>query len=295
VRAFLVLAGVVAAALLCGALISYPAWLLFSSFSDVPFHKLLSRATSLGALIWALLLLRVTGPFNAARAGFAAPFRSSWRPALAWFLCGLGVVLLLETLLVLFGVRSVSTDAGLAPAVLLPRVIAALCIGLVVGFVEELVYRGALYSALLRFGGAGNAILLTSLVYAAAHHVKIRELAPDVVPDWTTGFTQLAGAMWRYGMPQIVDGFIPLFLLGVLAALLRRHYGNLAAAIGLHAGLVAGIKLANQYTDFVPKARFGFLVNYFDKTLGWLASLLLLIVIAAFWLHGRRRAQPASS
>ncbi len=85
-----------------------------------------------------------------------------------------------------------------------------------------------------------------------------------------------------YSQPlSIVDAFIALWCVGLLLALVRRRWGDIAGCIGLHAGFVAAIAVFRKVSSPVPAGEWSFLVGSFDGLLGiWIAVLTALCCLA---------------
>jgi hypothetical protein len=77
---------------------------------------------------------------------------------------------------------------------------------------------------------------------------------------------------------------------GVLLALVRQRYGDIAACIGLHAGFVAIISLMRGVSVHTDAGRWSWLVGPFDGLLGlWIAAVSALACVV-FWMWPAARA-----
>lgn len=155
-----------------------------------------------------------------------------------------------------------------------------------VGVVEETVFRGALFLALVRQGASVWAtVAANAVLFASVHFFKAPDVAGEVT--WWTGFaiwgSMLGGwwtegeGLWRWGA---------LAGLAVAMAGLARKEGGLWMATGAHAGLVLAMKLALGGSTFVP-----------GNVGGWFGSdgisgpvPFLAALIGAVWVWRWRRS-----
>ncbi|WP_164928875.1 CPBP family intramembrane glutamic endopeptidase [Gloeobacter violaceus] len=109
---------------------------------------------------------------------------------------------------------------------------APLAVGLFVGAVEEVLFRGFVYETLLPYG-PGWAAVVSSLIFAALHLIW-------QLDDWQGGARELPG----------------LFAMGLVLVLARLlSGGSIHLAWGLHAGWVWGITLIDTHTLAVPTGK----------------------------------------
>jgi len=156
---------------------------------------------------------------------------------LAWFA---GIVLIVG----LAFWRQVSTATELNAGFSLSTLVEALLAGLILGFLEEIVFRGMI---LRMFYTATRqpwlALALMSAFYAYTHFKVPTSVWLHVAPGvhWDTGFFV---AYWTtFGITENFDlaQFVVLWLLGMVLGLLTLKSGSLLPAIGLHAGIVSAM------------------------------------------------------
>lgn len=272
------------AAILAGALITYPVYLLLQEVISIPYHKLITHITLLSGLIVSALYLRLNHLFNCSAFGYGLHHHRFIRNILSGFLIGLLIIAAVETCLLILGIHVSDPDLAINLQSITGILLKALLIGIVVGFIEETLFRGALLSGLLQQTNVFIAVFLSSLVYAAVHFLKYRALGPDTEINWYTGLDMLPDALFRFSDPVIIDSFSTLFMFGVLLALIRIRNNNIAWCIGIHAGVVAAIKLVRYLMDHVPENRYLFLVNDYNNLLGWLTFFFLsTITVIYYW------------
>lgn len=258
-----------------------------SPMAIFPLHRVFSRLTMLGVLLitaWLLVRYRLTG---ANVLGFIGPWPRFLRRALMGL--AFGVVLMIVALVPLFladvrewGPRAPSDVAGWTTLAL-----KGLGSGLVVALIEETFFRGAMQGALQRLGAMHLALFAVPIVYSAVHFLGRATSVPYDVVNAFSGFVALQGFFSDLARPlRILDAFIALWCVGLLLAIVRRRWGDLAGCIGLHAGFVAAITVFRKVSVPVPDSALSILVSRFDGLVGiWIAVLTALCCLAA-WKPG---------
>ena len=283
-RAFALFVALLAAALVIAAALTYPAWLLVSTVSVEPVHRVMNRVAMLLALIGLIVLTRRLRLTERAALGYGLPRREFARQLVIGWLCGIALMLPLAALLLGLDVREPRAEAeGLAGIVL-----GGIATGLVVAFIEETFFRGVLYTAVARTSGTVAAVVAPSLLYAALHFLggKLRVPADEV--SWQHGFLVLGRVFERYAEPlAFIDSFVALAVLGALFAMVRWRTGAIAACIGLHAAGVAAIAVLRATTSVNMDASYAGIVGNYDGVIGW-AALAWFVVIASVMLLQRR-------
>lgn len=287
-RAFLLFVTLLAGALVLAAAVTYPAWLLVSTISVEPVHRVMNRVAMLLALVGLIFLTRRLGLSDRASLGYQLPRRLFLQQLVLGFLSGLALMAPLIGLLLVSGVRSMKPDLDVNVATL---VLGGVATGLTVAFIEETFFRGVLYSAIARTSGVVAAVVAPSVLYASLHFLggKLRVPADEV--SWEHGFAVLGRLFERYADPlAFVDSFIALAVLGVLLALVRWRTGAIAACIGLHAAGVCVIAVVRRMTFVNPHADLSELVGAYDGVIGWGALLWFAVIAFAYAQLTRNRA-----
>lgn len=291
-RPLILLLAVTAGALLAGALLS-PALHLLPAFADVPFHKLQENLSKLAGFGACLLFLHYCGGISRIGLGFGFGARDLHAVLLPALGAGLLLIAMIEAVQFALGLHVAAPRADFGAGALLRLLAGALLLGLVVALIEETMFRGALFSGMQRRAGAAAALVATTLLYAVIHFIKFKPLKAGVEIGWDTGFLQLTRAFARLGNPIVFDSLLTLLALGLLLGLLRLARGHLAACIGLHAGVVAGLRISGKLGDYRPGTQFDFLVNRWNPELGWLATGVIAAATCIWWLLLRRGKMPA--
>jgi membrane protease YdiL (CAAX protease family) len=166
-----------------------------------------------------------------------------------------------------------------------------------VALLEELWFRGGLFTVLERWAGPAIALWGGAAFYAAVHFLD----APDAVTDDAAGvtgaFVILGHATAAVADARNVDAFLALLGAGVALGIVRLRQGHVALAIGIHAGWVLTIKVFKKYTYLVPDAPLRPLAGRYDEVVGWVAAGVLWLLALLLWRRlapaARRRARAA--
>jgi membrane protease YdiL (CAAX protease family) len=270
--------------LLCGALLSFPVYKLLQPVTDIAFHKLISYTSTLCGLVLLGLWFRYENRLSPETVGF---IKSG--PAviisqmLTGFFAGIIIIVILASALLVLGIYQIEPDLTFNPAAGGRIIMSALFAGVMVGIIEETLYRGVLFGGLLTRMRAPGTILLSSIIYSGVHFLKFRGVPADFPITWFSGVQLLPGAFYQFRDPAIIDAFLSLFAFGVLLAMVRLKSGALYQCMGLHAGVVATLKIVNKTTDYVPHNNLAFLVNKYDHQLGYLALFWLVVCILVYY------------
>lgn len=218
------------------------------------------------------------------------PNPSWWKHILIGFLVAGGSLLLLGWFYVNQGWYEARETEKAIPGVLF----GALGTGFAVGFLEEFVFRGALYALLNRLLKPRMLYFAIAFFFAIIHFFHApRKMDIDPV-TWLSGFTMI-GQIFAYffsqfGNPSFLAAeFAVLFSIGLVLGYCREKTNSLWLPIGLHAGWVFGVKTLSPLTqrNFEP-----------DEMMPWLGDTLRVGVISCLvvcvtwlglwiWLRGR--------
>jgi membrane protease YdiL (CAAX protease family) len=257
--------------------------------SVFPLHRVFSRLTMLGIVVitvWLLLRYRL---WSATLLGYIGPWPRFLQRAGFGILAGATVMSLALVPLFLLDVREWSERAPDALQGWLLLALKGLGSGLAVALIEETFFRGAMQGALQRLGAMRTALFAVPVFYSAVHFLGRAGRVPYEEVNAASGFVALQGFFAGYAAPlAIVDAFVALWFVGLLLALVRLRWGDLAGCIGLHAGFVAVIAVCRRASAPAPESQWSFLVGSFDGLLGvWIALLTALCCIAVWRLPRR--------
>jgi uncharacterized protein len=283
-RAFAWFIGAILLAGLIGALLAYPAYELTSTFAGWAFHRVASRVAMLvliAELVWLCRHLNLT---RARDFGYGLPWRKFLKVSGMWgaigmATAGVGAAFLLSTHLRVISPSFTPTVLSFARIFLI-----GLSSGVAVALLEETVIRGAMHTAIEHESGLWTAALLTAPLFAVLHFFAKTRIAPEDV-GWGSGFDLLLRSFSPLAQPALVfDSFLSWLIVGLILSLTRVLTGNIAVAIGLHAGWVIVLRMLQEGTTSGAAPRYALWVGRFDGLLGyWLLPWGICIAIA-LWL-----------
>jgi len=283
-RAFAWFVGVILLAGLIGACLAYPAYELTSTFASWAFHRVASRIAMLVlvlGLVWLCRHLQLTTKRDF---GYALPWRRFLAQSLLWGVVGMataavGAAFLLLTQLRVMDLNFVPSAAGFARIFLV-----GVGSGISVALLEETVFRGIMHTAIERESGAWTAALLTAPLFAVLHFfAKVRIPAADI--GWGSGFDLLVLSFAPLGHPALVlDSFLSWLAVGSILSLTRVLTGNIAVAIGLHAGWVVVLRMLQEGTTSGHSPAYSAWVGRFDGLLGYWMLPWGIAIAATLWL-----------
>jgi len=261
------------------------------SLRNLEFERVASRLALLSVVLLLLPVARWSGIRCWAQVGFG-------RDDAAWTRVGraFGVGLALSAglyvagwLLGVFRWAPNSADG-------LSRMLLYLPGALLVAVIEECLFRGLLFGSFRRSLGFLGAVLLSSALYAAIHFAKPVPGRPVLHGHGDSGFRILADLFPLDGtLMHYFPISLTLFTLGVGWCLLFAADKNLYRVIGLHAGLVYGMR-TGVYVLERARERPSWLYGssaYVSKSYAALAAAVALCVVCGYLLV-RRRGPPAS-
>ena len=269
--------------------LAWPVHLLLGTAGiDVPFHQFTFRLLHFTALAGLWPLLRALKLNVRAGWGFASTERKFTTGFLEGFVLGVLTLGILSLVLLALGVRVPRPSLEFSAAVVGIVFLKAIIVGLVVGTLEEIWFRGALHGVAVRYAGPLMALIAIPLVYGSLHFIR-----PDVAVgaadlQWSSSLVVLGNAFHRMTDFGFADSFIALATLGWLLALVRQHTGRVAECIGMHAGSVMVIQILRRLTMTDSQSPWAFAVGSFDGVVGYFAFIwFALLAFGYIWLSRR--------
>ena len=285
--AALILAGFI------GALLAYPAYAFTSTFAGWAFHRVASRVAMLvliAELVWLCRHLQLTDRRDF---GYGLPWRRFLRISLAWGAVGMATAAVGGWFLLASHLRVLNADFTPGALNIARIFLIGLGSGIAVALLEETVMRGAMHTAIERESGPWTAALLTAPLFAVVHFFAKARIAPEDV-GWGSGFDLLLRSFAPLGQPALVfDSFLSWLVVGLILSLTRVLTGNIAVAIGLHAGWVIVLRMLQEATGSGTAPAYAFWVGRFDGLLGYWLLPWGLMIAAVLWLT-RARWVPAA-
>jgi membrane protease YdiL (CAAX protease family) len=287
-RAFAWFLGAILLAGILTACVAYPAFELTTSFAHFAFHRVGSRIAMLvllAELVWVCRHLKL---FSKADYGYGLPWRVFLKRSILWGVIGMLSAAVGAAFLLLSGLRI--KDPEFVPSALgYLRIFAVgLSSGVAVALIEETLMRGAMHTAIEREAGPWTAALLTAPLFAVLHlYAKVR--IPTEELAWHSGFDLLIRSFAPLGdLSLVYDSLLSWLIVGLILSLTRALTGNIAIAIGLHAGWVVVLRMLQEATVRGNTPQFSLWVGRFDGLLGlWLVPWGLA-VLAALWFTRAR-------
>jgi membrane protease YdiL (CAAX protease family) len=242
------------------------------------FGRIYRRLLLLLTLLSGTLGRKWLGPISVSGVGTG----SRWgRQIGSGFVLGCFSLGLFLTIFLLTGERSFAPDV---PAGWPRHAGRALVSAVVVGVVEETVFRGYLLGGFLRDGSRLGAILWSSALYAAVHFLRAPfRVTPGL--DLGVGFQALVAHLRPLGQPDVFFPFVGLLLLGVVLACAYLWTGSLPFAIGLHAGWVFLVMAAGLLLQEPTGIEWWYgTQGVLGRVAAW-ALLLLMIPMLRLWIR----------
>jgi membrane protease YdiL (CAAX protease family) len=285
---------------LCAFVLALPAAMLLAAIAApwvqtalapvevFPLHRVFSRLTMLGVIaitIWLLWRFRLCGRQVL---GYVGPAPAFLRRALLGLAAGLGLMVVALGPLFLLEVREWNDRAPGSAQQWTMLALKGLGSGVAVALIEETFFRGAMQGSLQKLGALRLALFVVPVYYSAVHFLGRAAAVPHEDVNAFSGFVALQGFFSGYAEPlRIVDAFITLYFVGLLLALVRRRWGDLAGCIGLHAGFVAAIAMFRKVSAPGPEHDLWRLVGPFDGLLGWWIAALTALCCLLLWRSGK--------
>ena len=286
-----------AAAYAVRALLEYPVYRFANLFAEVPFQAVSDRTFMLIAVLLLGLpfFLKALNLNSKAALGYALPKRQFIRVVATGVVMGILIILPLIACLFYLNVRVFTTNDQFAWHSFALIALDGVLSGLLVGFIEETFFRGALFSALYETSGLWAALGLSSLLYAILHFDDSGlRIAPEDV-NWLSGIMVLRHSFSDLLEPaSIIDSLLALFFVGAFLALVRAKTGHIALCIGLHAGWIVTIKLVKADSELNPNASLAYLVGNYDGIIGYLAMIWMGALCLIYYSVMLRNKKAAS-
>ncbi len=282
------------------------AYLIVCAFASAllayPLHFMLPKALDFQALVFKLSqILMLLGLFPIARRlglrradmGVSGSGSQLLRQ-LAWgFGCGALMLGLHVLILLLLEVR-IPDPNKLQIARIISLSIKGVLLGLAIALLEEPMFRGFLQGALARKIHPLNAVLMSSLYFAALHFLStsLRPKFDEV--RWDTGIALVLDAFGH--LPKISpDAFLALFAAGAFLGCVRllAPLSGLSYCIGIHGGWVFILKATNPLSECNLASPWIRLVSPFDGTIGYFSAGWTAILLVPMVIKILRQSKPS--
>jgi membrane protease YdiL (CAAX protease family) len=284
VRVFAWFVGAILLAGLIGACLAYPAYEISLHFADWAFHRVASRVAMLVLAVELVWLCRHLQLRQKRDYGYGLPWRRLVRVCALWAVIGIAMAGVGAAFLLSTGLRIRDPQFVLSASSLARIVAVGAASGIGVALIEETVFRGAMHTAIEREAGAWTAALFTAPLFAVLHFFAKARIPADQV-GWGSGFELLRLSFAPLVHPALVfDSFLSWCLIGLILSMTRALTGNIAVAIGLHAGWVVVLRMLQQSTLGGHSPRYAAWVGQFDGLLGYWLLPWGVAIAGALWL-----------
>lgn len=200
-------------AFLIGAILAYPLKLLLDPAIDLAYRKYLTYATLLSGLVISGIYLQLYNLLSFSAFGYSGKLSKFVKGIFSGFVYGLMIMLLIEIILLFLGIHEIDRTRSYTFESISLVLLKAVIVGLLIATIEESIFRGALFTGLYKQTGAVVATFFSSLIYAAVHFIRYRDLPNEDDIGLFTGLTMLPHAFRRFYEWNILDYFLTLFIL----------------------------------------------------------------------------------
>ncbi|MBK8816265.1 MAG: CPBP family intramembrane metalloprotease [Methylococcaceae bacterium] len=271
----------------CASLLAYTITLIFGD--SVSFRTFFKRSSQLFLVISIFPLMRFL-KLSKLELGFA-PKTEFFKQ----FLTGLGIgfITLLPVLMLIFllDVHLVDESKPWTVGWVSKKVSVEFLLALLISFVEEPIFRGALLTGLSRQFSSTTAIVLSAFYYAALHFVNSNIEIPSHDVEFYSGFILLGDALVQWFNADYISPFFSLFAVGIFLGVFKTHNpAGLGLCIGCHTGWVWQIKLSKHFFNINTQSDFIYLVSSYDGVIGPMVTVWLSFAILAYIFWYRRSA-----
>ena len=257
-----------------------------------PFHRFVSRAMLVLAIVGLGPLARAMGLRSWAELGWCRPGVGQWKLLGRGFLWGFVSLAAFAAVAMLCGAKMANFDH--TPGEWGKRLASAALSGLVVGLLEETLFRGALFGGLRKGIAWPSALVVSSTIFALLHFLDRRPEPPAQV-GWASGLALLPRMVREIDDGRMFAAALgSLLVVGCFLALSYQRTGNLFFPLGLHAGWVFWMKLTGFITVAKPDAP-GWLWGTGKLVDGWVTCALLLLTFGIYARWGKPAAVAEES
>jgi membrane protease YdiL (CAAX protease family) len=294
VRAYAWFAGLLILAILGAVLLAYPAFELVAGMGW-RFDRVASRVAMLLLALGLIWYCRHLGLCSKKDFGYGLPWRRFVAQSLLWGVIGTlsaaaGAVFLLSA-----DLRTLAPDFVPGFGACAHLLMIGIGSGVTVALLEETVMRGALHTAIARESGQWTAAILTATLFAALHFFAKTRIPVDEL-SWSSGYDLLLRSFVPLSHPlAVLDSFLAWTTVFLILSWTRILTGNIAVAIGLHAGWVMVLRMLQEATVSTAAAQHSIWVGNFDRLLGYWMLPWGLAIAVGLWLTRSRWVPPANS
>ncbi len=201
---------------------------------------------------------------------------------------GLGLIILIPVFIVLYflNINVIDETQHWTPFLLVRYMVLNLGVALLIGLIEESLFRGIVLVGLKKKLPVAIAILITSLYFAGLHFLSAK--ADPLIQDVTllSGFSLLGEAFRNVVDPSHLSALVALLMVGVFLGVLRTQVDvSLGLCIGCHTSWVWQIKMSKKLfnTDF--SSPYQYWVSHYDGVVGPLVAVWLSATLIGYFIY----------
>jgi membrane protease YdiL (CAAX protease family) len=201
---------------------------------------------------------------------------------------GIGLVTLMPIFIILYvlGVNVADTSQPWTVGFMAEKMIMSLLLALLIGVVEESVFRGMLLAGLKKNMPVIAAVLISSAYFAALHFLDSKTEIPRQQLNVFSGFILLGEAIENVLNPKNASAFFSLLMVGAFLAVLRTQIKeSLGLCIGCHAGWVWQIKVSGSLFNTDYSSEYLYLVSSYNYVVGPLVTGWLFLAVAGYFVY----------
>ena len=215
-------------------------------------------------------------------ATFKIMFKQFWRGFGLSFLVLLPVFVTLNVL----GIHSVDLTKAWTFGWIIKKIGIAFGLALLIGIVEESVFRGLLLTTLRKYLSVFSAVLISSVYYAGLHFLDSKSPVSEETLTLNGSFALLVEAYHNVFFLQEWTAFLALCSVGLFLGVLRSFGAiNLAVCIGCHTGWVTLIRMSKSAFQVDLTSPYAFLVSQYDGVIGLLVASWLLFILGLYFSY----------
>lgn len=208
---------------------------------------------------------------------------------------GLGLISLMPVfyLFYLLGINVIDYAQPWTVGWLLKKIVTSLALALLIGVVEELVFRGMLLAALRKNLPTVMAVLVSAIYFAGLHFLDSKQALDTQTFNLYGSLVLLGDAYANIFKVQNISAFCSLFMVAVFLSALRLHRpAGLGLSIGCHAGWVWQMKMSGSLFNIDYQSPYLYLVSQFNFVIGpmvtvWLMFAVLIYLAFLKYFHGK--------
>lgn len=204
-----------------------------------------------------------------------------------WRGFGLSLLILLPIFFTLYGlgVHSIDLTKAWSFGWLAKKIGIAFGLALLIGIVEESVFRGLLLTSLRKYLPTFSAVLISSIYYAGLHFLDSKSPVSEEPLTLNGSFELLGEAYHNVFELQEWTAFLALCSVGLFLGVLRSlDKINLAVCIGCHTGWVTLIRISKSTFNADFNSPYVFLISHYDGVIGLLVAGWLVLILAIYFL-----------